>query len=280
MTLGELTNTPAWEWPEGADDFLLGVLRSNKTTAGDRLVAAELAGDYAVVNDDIARTLLAIAGDRNAEPELRSTAAISLGPALEDADMMDGDSDEDSVISEDVFDALRLGLRKIYMDASAPEVVRRSVLEAAVRAPDDWHREAVRGAWQQGSPEWKLTAVFCMRFVEGFEDEIIAALDSEDPLLLREAVLAAGNWDIAAAWPVARALMVDPEADRELRIAAIEASPGIDPDAAMDLLAELSESDDDDIAEAAEEALAICSGIDPFDDEEFEDGGDDDDERR
>lgn len=277
MNLSELSKTPAWEWPDGTDDFLLGVLRDAKTTLPDRIVAAELAGDYVVVNDDIARTLIGIAGDRNADDELRCIAAISLGPALEDADMMDPDDPDDSVISEHVFEGLRRGLRKIYMDADAPESVRRSVLEAAVRAPEDWHREAVRGAYGSGSPEWKLTAVFCMRFVEGFEDEITESLASDDPLLLREAVLAAGNWDIRAAWPLVRALMVDPKAERNLRIAAIEASPGIDPDAAVDLLVELSVSDDEEIADTANEALAICTGA--GDDEEDFDGLDDDDER-
>jgi uncharacterized protein (UPF0147 family) len=278
MNLSELSKTPAWEWPDGADDFLLDLLRDAKTALPDRIVAAELAGDYVVVNDDIARTLIAIASDRSADDELRCIAAISLGPALEDADMMDPDDPEDSVISEHVFEGLRRGLRKIYMDGDAPESVRRSVLEAAVRAPEDWHREAVRGAYKGGAPEWKLTAVFCMRFVEGFEDEITESLASDDPLILREAVLAAGNWDIRAAWPVVRALMVDPEVDRNLRIAAIEASPGIDPDAAVDLLVELSVSEDEEIAETANEALAICTGAGD-DDADFDELDGDDDER-
>ena len=279
MKLNQLTNIPAWEWPDGADDFLLDVLRDAKTSRDDRITAAELAGDYVVVNDDIARTLLSIAVERSTDEELRCIAAISLGPALEDAAMMDPDDSDDSVISESVFEGLKRGLRKIYMDGDASEAVRRSVLEASVRAPEDWHREAVRGAYANGSAAWKLTAVFCMRFIEGFDDEIAESLASDDRQILREAVLAAGNWEITAAWPIVRELMADPNADKSLRIAAIEAAPGVDQLAASELLIELAASADEDIADAASESLAICAG-DLLEDEELEefDGLDDDED--
>jgi hypothetical protein len=49
--------------------------------------------------------------------------------------------------------------------------VRRRVLEASVRAPQDWHQEAIREAYSSGDESWRLTAVFCMRFVRGFKDQ-------------------------------------------------------------------------------------------------------------
>lgn len=281
MKLDELTSTPAWEWPEGTDDFLLAILRDRNAPGDERLVAAELAGDYAVVNDDIARALLAVAAERGADEELRCTAAISLGPALEDADMADilePALPSESVISLDVFQDIRRGLRKIYMDADSPDRVRRSVLEAAVRAPEEWHREAVRGAYARGSDEWRLTAVFCMRFVDGFEDEVAATLDSEDPVLLREAILAAGNKELTAAWPLVQQLLEDDGADRELRIAAIEASPGLAPELLPTVLAELAMSADEEIAAAANEAMALASGLDMLD--ELDDLDDEDDDER
>ncbi len=272
MDLNTLTGTPAWEWPDGTDDFLLDVLLSSAASADDRLVAAELAGDYVVVNDHIARALLGIAANRSAEEDLRCTAAISLGPALEDADSLDDEMPDETVISEEVFAELRRGLRKIYMDADSPDKLRRSVLEAAVRAPEDWHREAVRGAYHQGNSDWRLTAVFCMRFVDAFEDEVVEALGSEDVRVLREAILAAGNKGIEAAWPVVENLLVAPSVDRSLRLAAIEACPGIRAGAAFPILARLEAADDEEIADAAQEALAIYAGGELLTDVDFGNG--------
>ena len=40
---------------------------------------------------------------------------------------------------------------------------------------------------------WRLTAVFCMRFIRGFEEQILEALKSQHPDIHHEAVLAAGK---------------------------------------------------------------------------------------
>jgi hypothetical protein len=44
------------------------------------------------------------------------------------------------------------------------------ILEASVRAPQDRHPDAVRAAYASGDAAWKLTAVFRMADVRGFED--------------------------------------------------------------------------------------------------------------
>ena len=36
-------------------------------------------------------------------------------------------------------------LATAYVDAALPKLVRRRILETAVRAPEDWHQQAVRG---------------------------------------------------------------------------------------------------------------------------------------
>ncbi|RLB13160.1 MAG: hypothetical protein DRG82_16190 [Deltaproteobacteria bacterium] len=43
MDLTTLKNTPPWEWPEGADEIFLEILRDDQADASDRLLAAELA---------------------------------------------------------------------------------------------------------------------------------------------------------------------------------------------------------------------------------------------
>ena len=41
---------------------------------------------------------------------------------------------------------------------------------------------------------YRLTAVFCMRFIQEFAEQIVEALESETPDIHYEAVCAAGNW--------------------------------------------------------------------------------------
>ena len=62
-----------------------------------------------------------------------------------------------------------------------------------MRAPQDWHENAVGSAYASGDDTWKLTAVFCMRFVRGFDGQIVEELDNTDTAIELEAVLAAGN---------------------------------------------------------------------------------------
>ena len=106
---------------------------------------------------------------------------------------MQGFADPDDVpVAERTFHRIGESLRKLYMDAGVPEEVRRRILEASVRAPEDWHEEAVRAAYGSDDDAWRLTAVFCMRFVRGFDEQIVEALDSENPDIHYEAVCAAG----------------------------------------------------------------------------------------
>lgn len=142
------------------------------------MVAAELAGDFIVINDDLADALLAVVGSADEPEQLRAKAAISLGPVLEQAET-DGCEDPDDVpITELTFRSIQDSLEKIYLDNSTPKEVRRRILEASVRAPETWHQDAIRYAYSSGDKEWMLTAVFSMRWVHGFDDQILAALKS------------------------------------------------------------------------------------------------------
>jgi len=85
MDLKILRDTPPWEWPEGTDKMLLGIFPDVQRDKSDRLLAAELAGDYIVINDELADALLSIVGNGEESENLRARAVISLGPALETA---------------------------------------------------------------------------------------------------------------------------------------------------------------------------------------------------
>jgi hypothetical protein len=277
MNLKTLKDMPPWEWPEGAGKLFLSILRDVKAKKSDRLVAAELAGDYTVINDELACALVSILANSEESVEVRGQAAISLGPALEQADTYGFEDADDILISEDTFRSLQEELRRLYMDLDIPKEVRRRILEASARSPESWHENAVRVAYSSKDEDWKLTAVFCMRFVRGFDDQILESLDSKNPDIHYEAVCAAGNWGVDAAWPHIVALVSSKKTDKDLLLAAIEAVAIIRPEDASDVLVDLADSDDEDIVDAVNEALAMAE---PWDDEDEDDDEDDDGDLR
>lgn len=268
MDLKTLQNMPSWQWPKEAGRILLGILRDGRADASDRLLAAELAGDFTVISDELADALLCIVQQGDESEQLRAEAVLSLGPALEyiDEDLFD-DPDE-MTISERMFNRIQDSLRRLYMDAGVPKEVRRRILETSVRAPQDWHRDAVRAAYVSDKEDWKLTAVFCMGFVDGFDDQILEALDSKNPDIHYEAVRAAGNWGLDGAWPHIAAVLDAGESDKLLLLAAIEAAANIRPQEAAGILGDFLDSDDEDIVEAVYEAMAMAEL--PLDDEYFD----------
>ena len=200
MDLRTLLDTPPWDWPRDAGRMLRKVLVDQQANESDRLVAAELAGDFTVINDDLADALLTIVCSADEPDQLRARAAISLGPVLEQA-YTDGFEDPDDVpINEPTFRNIQDSMEKLYLDNNTPKEVRRRILEGSVRAPETWHQDAIKNAYSSGDKEWMLTAVFSMRWVRGFDDQILLALKSDDPEIHLEAVHAAGNWELDAAW--------------------------------------------------------------------------------
>src|SRR5580658_717746 len=166
MDLKSLQDTPPWEWPLDAGKTFLRFLIDPRASESDRLIAADLAGDSVVIDDELAEALLTIVGSSDESEQLRARAVISLGPVLELADT-DGFDDPDMLppITERGFRKIQHSLRKLYLDASTPKEARRRILEASVRAPEEWHQDAIREAYSSGDQEWMLTAVFGMRYI-------------------------------------------------------------------------------------------------------------------
>jgi len=156
------------------------------------------------------------------------------------------------------------------MDTDVPKKVRRRILEGSVRAPQDWHQEAIRDAYSSDDESWRLTAVFGMRYIRGFNTQILEALENENEDIHYEAVCAAGNWEIDAAWSHITSLATTELTDKSLRLAAIEAVASIHPQEAAEILLELTQSDDEDIVDVAYEAMAM-SGWFPDEDYDEED---------
>src|SRR5207253_2318425 len=164
MNLEILRDAPPWEWPVDAGKTFLEILRDQRAGKSERLLAAELAGDYTVINDELAHALLSILRRGDQPAPLRAQSAVSLGPAIEQAYIDEFMSPEEVPISEETFDEINDSLRELYVDTGLPKLLRRRILEASVRAPQDWHPDAIRAAYASDDHDWKLTAVFGMRY--------------------------------------------------------------------------------------------------------------------
>lgn len=255
MKLDDLIDLPPWDWPHDAAQRILAVLE--RPDDEDVLSAARLAGEYVVMSDDIAHALLDLIRSDAAE-EVRAAATSSLGTALEDVDTMGAD-DPDVSISRSCFRRIQKSLRGLYFDGDVPELVRRRALESSVHAPAEWHANAIRAAHASGDPDWLQTALSCMGYVDGFDDELVAALAREEEYLRLEAVIAIGQRHVDAAWPDLARLVKSRATGKDLRLAAIEALAAIRPEASQSILSDLLDDDDDDIAEAAGEAFGLAA---------------------
>ncbi len=267
MNLKILAATPPWDWPKGTDQDLLTVLFDEKVAPDDRLVAIELAGNFVVINDELAAVLLSILSNAGEQEELRASAAISLGPVLQHADEEEFVDPDDVPITQTTFHRIQGVFRKLYLDREVPKKVRLRVLEAGVRAPEEWHQDAIAEAYRRGDDDWKLTAVFAMRWVRGFDDQILEALKDTSEEIHYEAVVAAGNWQLKAAWSHIKRLVLSKQTDKSVLLAAIDAVASIRPREAGILLLDLRGSDDEDIVEAVDAAMAMSAGPEYVDDE-------------
>jgi len=241
----------------------------------DRLEVLEECGE---VDDELAEELLRLI-ESDAPDEIRAAAAIALGPTLEmmDTELDDQGRVEDSFgmapLSQRVYDLVVETLRRVCLDQAEPVLVRRRVLEAAVRSPKDWQVDVIRSAWAGDDADWRLTAVFGMGYVTqaDFAAEIEAAFNSESQELQGEAIRAAGLRELASFLPEVTAIAADEGAAPELRYAAVEALGYLGDEDTVELLHDLTESDDEVLAEIAEEALQWATlemQVDDLDDED------------
>jgi hypothetical protein len=152
-------------------------------------------------------------------------------------------------------------------------LIRRRAFEALVRDPQPWLSEEIRKHFASSDSDWRLTAVFAMGYVQGFEREIAETVRTAEGALLLEAVTAAGSMGVSRAATRIRTLATSREQDLDLRLAAIEALPHVDPDC-FDMLDDLTRSTKQEIADAAEYALEELGIFDDTGDDELEEDDD------
>jgi hypothetical protein len=257
IEIKNLYNLGSSEWPEDAAALLLNTLNDPDADPSDRLQAAEMAGDLVVINDPMAEALLTLLKNQNEADALRGKAATALGPALEHGALFEFEDPDDIVLSEPVFRKVQQSLQHIFQDKDVPKDVRRKALEASVRAPLAWHPKAVEAAFKVDDDDWRLTAVFCMRYIMGFDALILDALESSHPGIRYQAVLAAGSWGVKKAWPHIANLLDPKSEDEPLLLAAVQAASGLDLPQAATALKGLLGSGNNTLVDAVNEALAM-----------------------
>ena len=273
MNIHDLLQIPPWEWPDDAGKRILKCLTDRHADLSERLDAAELAAELVAMDDELARAVLVIAASPHEPEGLRSSAVLSLGPVLEtaDAELTDDDFDEPEAvpIRLEMFRFLQDSLQKLYLDPSIPRELKRRILETAVRAPQDWQVSEIKAAYASGEKDWIVTAVFAMRWVRGFDESILEAMQSADLEIHGEAVKAAGGQELDAAWSHVAGLLQDAETPKPLLMAAIEAAVNIRPQEAIEILAPLADSPDEEISETVSDALSMANALtaDPDEDE-------------
>ncbi len=275
MNIRTLQDAGPWEWPKSAPVLIRRVLVDRNAAPADRVIAAGLAGDMSVISDVMADSLLTILNDETETDEIRAQAAISLGPVLEAMDL-EPDPD-DTPIADETLQNIFVALEKQFADTGNAKILRRRALEAAVRFPQPWQEEAIRTAYRSRDPEWMLTAVFGMRHIRGFDEAILEALKNPDPKIQYEAIEAAGTWGLDGAWSHMVRLVRNEATPKDLLLAAIGAVGSIRPAETFEVVNDLLDSSDEEIAEAAQEALdfaEMSSGGDAEDDEEEDEGED------
>ena len=231
----------------------------------------------AEMNDEIAEQFLAIA-ESNASEDVRADVVIGLGPIMEECgDDYDEngetlfEDEEGPALSFEKFTDAKKRLRALYDDESQPQLVRRRALETLVRDPQAWQRDEISKLAASSDVNWRRTAVFCMGYFAGFEETIMKTLDDPDQDLVFEAVRAAGSQEMSEAAEKIRSFVESAE-DRDVKLEAILALPYVDRDS-IETLEDLAESDDAEIAEAAETALddlTMLQGEDLYDEEEID----------
>jgi HEAT repeat protein len=242
-----------WDWPDWGYDAVIAGLKSED----NELQELALESAMEAMDEEIGNMVLKMLQGDGRE-QVRAQAALALGPALEECTMDDDPDPElvEPIFTRALYQRIQRVLRSLYYDPGVPKLVRRRALEASAHAPLPWHQGAVRSAHLSGDDEWQLTAVTCMGFIPGFDNQLIEALETGSPALRYEAVCAVENARLADAGPYIRTIACDENAEQELRIAAVRAIPNLSIDNASALLQRLAGSKDKVISEAASLAIS------------------------
>jgi HEAT repeat protein len=191
-------------------------------------------------------------------PEVRAAAAQSLGRYL-----LLGELER---IDAGLAARVEHALHTAYIEEEQEPFVRRRVVEALAYTTAANIPAIIRNAYEDEDDGMRLSAVFAMgRSADlRWSDIVLAELASVDAAMRFEAARASGELELAEAVPDLIALL--DEDDVELRDTVVWALGRIGGPEAQRALRACCESDDDELVEAAEEALAEMSFLSGDDD--------------
>ena len=180
--------------------------------------------------------------------DVRAAAATSLGRFLYLAECEE--------LAPRYAQNIRDTLERIILDHSEPISVSRRALESLAHVSDERIRGLIDWAYEQGDELLRVSAVFAMgRSAEStWSDVVLQELESGSPDIRYEAARACGEIQIQRA--VEPLIALTDTRDRDIQMVAIWSLGQIGGDRARQVLEQLAASTDDDLAEAASEALA------------------------
>ncbi|MCY4464378.1 MAG: HEAT repeat domain-containing protein [Chloroflexi bacterium] len=163
-------------------------------------------------------------------------------------------------IAADMAEAAQQIALRLHSDSQQPVTVRRRALEALANSSHPNVPGLIRAAYEHGSQELKIGAVFAMGRTcnSVWGDVLLEELASGDDACVYEAIAACGQLQLKQAVPRIRELAQSD--DGEIQLAAIAALGEIGGRRALDMLSELAESAvDDSLADAIDEALDVAA---------------------
>ncbi|MDA8219574.1 MAG: HEAT repeat domain-containing protein [Dehalococcoidales bacterium] len=195
----------------------------------------------------VAYALLAMLANDPAE-EVRAAAAGALGHFTYQAEMEE--------IPADLAEEVRAALLDVIHGDGPLEVRRRAVEAIGFLSEDEEAKQAIAEAYAHPDPRMRTSAVFAMgRSCDPrWLGDLLHEMESEDPQMRFEAARACGELEDPRAVPRLLRLLFDP--DLEVRLTAVQSLGAIGGEQAISALRTLTESENEAVAEAAEEALA------------------------
>jgi len=179
--------------------------------------------------------------------EVRAAAAGALGHFVY--------LDEIEEISPDRITPALQALRTTIASTTEPIAVRRRAVEAISFSGAEDMPDIIRQAYASPDETMRVSAVFAMGSSadEQWIDTIISELEAQSPAMRYEAARAAGELEARNAVPTLARLLDDP--DIEVQTMAVWALGQIGGDRARKLLVQVTQGNDEALAEAATEAL-------------------------
>jgi hypothetical protein len=229
--------------------------------------------------NEIQETLVSVS-EKDPDIEVQAGAISVMGRFIYEGEFVKEDSYsfEDETIDPKTIAKIRTYLEKIVYDEGQSEIKRRRAMESLSFDPSERDEKMIEHWAKSKSAGLRTSAVFSMgrAGLIKWEETIIRALDDKEKEVRREAVKALGEGCAEDGIKHLKKIIIG--GDRDLVLEAILSIGKIGGDDAVDILYTLADSEDEEVAAAAEAAIAetdAFSGDDEFEDDDFPDDPDD-----